>query len=185
MGQYYDMCGFIGVQWDRGSEFWKGWNKDNFCFKELVVLYGHLECWRNILHCYPHTLILAPNLCCILVTLLILLKVFFWHMQDLMARGFQRYYSIIGGIFYNFVVWRSKRNIKNFWFDSCSVAVPDPHGSAFILVSWIRIRIRNTDPDRILEGQNYPQKWRKFKYFCWSLDVLYGGLEIIKLQCLI
>ncbi len=60
-----------------------------------------------------------------------------------------------------------------------SVADPDPHGSAFSLVSWIRIRIH--------EGQNYPQKWRKFKFWsarcslvkdedlCCSLDVLYGG----------
>jgi hypothetical protein len=39
---------------------------------------------------------------------------------------------------------------------SVSVVDPDMHGSAFILVRWIRIRIRNADPDQ--RGQNEPQK---------------------------
>ncbi len=73
------------------------------------------------------------------------------------------------------------------------VADPDPHsiwsaGSGSAL--GIRIRIQ--------EGQNYPQKWKKFMFwsarcsllrddedFCCSLDVLYGGLGISKLQFLI
>jgi hypothetical protein len=64
----------------------------------------------------------------------------------------------------------------------CSAVVPDPdpHGSAFILVGWIRIQ----------EGQNNPQKRRKFKFrgarcsllrnedFTCSLEVLDGGLRI-------
>ncbi len=68
-------------------------------------------------------------------------------------------------------------------------------GSAFILVGWIQIRIRigNTDPDlyRIQIGQNDPRKWRKLtcavlrdEDFSYSLDVLYGGLGISKLQFL-
>ncbi len=80
--------------------------------------------------------------------------------------------------------------------------------SGSIAVLWIRIR---TDPHsfwssgsgsgsalgkriRIQEGQNNPQKWRKFKFwsarcsllrdedFWWSLDVFYGGLGLSKLQ---
>jgi hypothetical protein len=32
-------------------------------------------------------------------------------------------------------------------YHETSVADPDPDGSTFILVNWIRIRIGNTDPD--------------------------------------
>ncbi len=38
----------------------------------------------------------------------------------------------------------------------CSVADPDPHGSKFILVGWIRIQ----------EGKKWLKKWKKFKF--WS-----------------
>ncbi len=38
----------------------------------------------------------------------------------------------------------------------CSVADPDPHGSKFILVGWIRIQ----------ESKKWPKKWKKFKF--WS-----------------
>jgi hypothetical protein len=30
---------------------------------------------------------------------------------------------------------------------------PNPHGSAFILIGWIRIRIVNADPDPLEEGR--------------------------------
>ncbi len=61
--------------------------------------------------------------------------------------------------------------------------------SAFNLGGWIRIRIQ--------EGQHDPEKWSKIKFWCascsllrdedffCSLDVLYGGLGISKLQFLI
>jgi hypothetical protein len=70
-------------------------------------------------------------------------------------------------------------------------------GSAFILVSWIRIRIRigNTDPDpggpklRIKVKKIQVLKCQMFSFegwdFCCSLDVLHGGLGISKLQFLI
>jgi hypothetical protein len=51
--------------------------------------------------------------------------------------------------------WASKEHVRMFSFSflhvtllvmvSCSVSDPDPHGSAFQLVAWIRIR--NADPD--------------------------------------
>ncbi len=77
-----------------------------------------------------------------------------------------------------------------------SVADPDPHGSTFISVSWIQIRIRigNTDPDP--GGPKLPTKVKKIQLmkcqmfslrhedFCCSLDVLYGGLGISKSQFL-
>jgi hypothetical protein len=37
--------------------------------------------------------------------------------------------------------------VEDFSIVLLSVADPNPHGSAFILVGWIRIRIGNTDPD--------------------------------------
>jgi hypothetical protein len=63
------------------------------------------------------------------------------------------------------------------------VVDPNPHGSAFLLVGWIRI----------LDDRG-PEKVKKFKIssadcyllrdkaFSFSLDVLYGGLRISKLQ---
>ncbi len=66
-----------------------------------------------------------------------------------------------------------------------SVVGPDPHESAFILIGWIRIQ----------EGKNDPQKWKIPKFWnarcsllrdevSCSVDVLYGGLGISKLQFL-
>jgi hypothetical protein len=42
-----------------------------------------------------------------------------------------------------------------------SVLGPDPHGSALILVGWIRIWIQ--------EGKNDPQKYKKFRNFMFEL----------------
>jgi hypothetical protein len=80
---------------------------------------------------------------------------------------------------------------------STSVVDPNQHGSAFILVGCIQIRVALRIRIRIQEDQNEPQKWRKFKFwsarcsllrdedFSCSLCVLYGGLGISKLQFLI
>jgi hypothetical protein len=39
-----------------------------------------------------------------------------------------------------------------------SVVDPDPHGSTFILVSYIRVRIENVDMDSDPGGQKWPTK---------------------------
>jgi hypothetical protein len=73
------------------------------------------------------------------------------------------------------------------------VADPDPHGSTFISVSWIRIP--NADPDP--GGPKLPTEVKKIQLlkcqmfslrdedFCCSLDFLYGGLGISKSQFLL
>jgi hypothetical protein len=62
------------------------------------------------------------------------------------------------------------------------VADPDPHGSVFILVGWIRIQEEKMNPKS--EENSSFEVVRDEDFFC-SLDVLYGGLEISKLQFLI
>jgi hypothetical protein len=44
-----------------------------------------------------------------------------------------------------------------------SVVDPEPLGIALILVGWIRIRIRNLDPDP--KGKNSPSKTEKVQKF--------------------
>jgi hypothetical protein len=73
------------------------------------------------------------------------------------------------------------------------------YGSAFILVGWIRIRIRtgNTDPDQDPGGPKLTTKVKNLKFssarcsvlrdedFSCSVDILYDGLGISKSQFLI
>ncbi len=49
-----------------------------------------------------------------------------------------------------------------------SIVDPDPHGAAFILVGWIRIRIWNTDSDPDPGVPKWPTKVKKIQ-----------GLEIL------
>ncbi len=73
-----------------------------------------------------------------------------------------------------------------------SVSDSDPHGSALTLVGCVRFLIGNADPDP--EGQNASHNFMVCSAGCsllkedgltYSLYILYGGLGISKLQCLI
>ncbi len=55
-----------------------------------------------------------------------------------------------------------------------SVADPDPHRYAFILVGWIRIRIGNTDPDP--GGPKWNKKSEENSSF-EVLDILFWGMK--------
>ncbi len=83
-----------------------------------------------------------------------------------------RKHTILENIKFTFLSWNLESNPQSQLILVPSVSDLDPHGSALILVSWIRIRIQ--------EGKKYPQIVR-VETSSSSLDVLYRGLGICKL----
>ncbi len=68
--------------------------------------------------------------------------------------------------------------LSTFLFLETSVVDPDPHGSALIVVGWIRIRTPNADPDPGPGGQKYPTKKEKMKKYIVLRVGFSCGLDI-------